>query len=189
MLTIRNFNLLTIISCVITVAVLSDSRAENLTPYQIMMHMQIKLEKGVSQKVLSGFKAIVQRLDLDGNGHLNLAEYAKNPHFRGNPRGTRGFFGAADINGDGEMSLNEYAWQRIITDEARKIIFTMDKDGDRHVSRTEFLQNKIMSSKATLERIFIAFDTDENGELSLPECLRKWSKWARDGRNFGSLYK
>ena len=64
-----------------------------------------------------------------------------------------------------------------------------DKDGDRHVSRTEFLQNKIMSSKATSERIFIAFDTDENGELSLPECLRKWSKWARDGRNFGSLYK
>ena len=35
----------------------------------------------------------------------------------------------------------------------------------------------------------VAFDTDQNGELSLPECLRKWSKWARDGRNLGSLYK
>ena len=172
-----------------TGAAVSASHANKLTPYQIMTHMQIKLEKGVSQKDLFRFRDIVQRLDLDGNGQLNLKEYEKNPHFRGNPRGTRGFFGAADINRDGEMSLNEYAWQRIITDEARKIIFTMDKDGDRHVSRTEFLQNKIMSSKATLERIFIAFDTDENGELSLPECLRKWSKWARDGRNFGPLYK
>ena len=172
-----------------TGAAVSASHANKLTPYQIMMHMQIKLEKGVFQKDLFRFRDIVQRLDLDGNGQLNLKEYEKNPHFRGNPRGTRGFFGAADTNRDGEMSLNEYAWQRIITDEARKIIFTMDKDGDRHVSRTEFLQNKIMSSKATLERIFIAFDTDENGELSLPECLRKWSKWARDGRNFGSLYK
>ena len=151
--------------------------------------MQIKLEKGVSQKVLSGFRDIVQRLDLDGNGQLNLEEYGKNPHFRGNPRGTRGFFGAADINGDGEMSLNEYAWQRIITDEARRIFFTMDKDGNRHVSQKEFLQNKLTSSTAISEKIFIAFDTDENGELSLPECLRKWSKWARDGRNFGSLYK
>ena len=172
-----------------TGAAVSASHADNLTPYQIMNHMQIKLEKGVSQQVLSGFRDIVRRLDLYGNGELNLHEYAKNPHFQGNPRGTRGFFGAADTNRDGEMSLNEYAWQRIITDEARKIIFAMDKDGDRHVSRKEFLQNKITSSKATLERIFIAFDTDENGELSLPECLRKWSKWARDGRNFGSLYK
>ena len=118
---------------------MSASHADNLTPYQIMMHMQIKLEKGVSRKDLFRFRDIVQRLDLDGNGQLNLKEYEKNPHFLGNPRGTRGFFGAADINRDGEMSLNEYAWQRIITDEARKIIFTMDKDGDRHVSRTEFL--------------------------------------------------
>ena len=172
-----------------TGAAVSASHADNLTPYQIMTHMQIKLEKGVSQKDLFRFRDIVQRLDLDGNGQLNFKEYEKNPHFQGNLRGTRGFFGAADTNLDGEMSLNEYAWQRIITDEARKIIFAMDKDRDRHVSRTEFLQNKIMSSKATLERIFIAFDTDENGELSLPECLRKWSKWARDGRNFGLLYK
>ena len=172
-----------------TGAAVSASHSDNLTPYQIMTHMQIKLEKGVSQQDLFRFRDIVQRLDLDGNGQLNFKEYEKNPHFQGNPRGTRGFFGAADTNRDGEMSLNEYAWQRIITDEARKIIFAMDKDGDRHVSRKEFLQNKIMSSKATLERIFIAFDTDENGELSLPECLRKWSKWARDGRNFGSLYK
>ena len=70
----------------------SNSRAENLTPYQIMSHMQIKLEKGVSQKVLSEFRDIVRRLDLDGNRELNLREYAKNPYFQGNPRGTRGFF-------------------------------------------------------------------------------------------------
>ena len=172
-----------------TGAAVSASHADNLTPYQIMTHMQIKLEKGVSQKDLFRFRDIVQRLDLDGNGQLNLKEYEKNPHFQGNPRGTRGFFGAADINRDGEMSLNEYAWQRIITDEARKIIFTMDKDGNRHVSRTEFLQSKITSAKAPLEKIFIAFDTDDSGELSLPECLRKWSRWAREGRKFGSLFK
>ena len=88
----------------------SASHDNNLTPYQIMTHMQIKLEKGVSQKDLFRFRDIVQRLDLDGNGQLNLKEYEKNPHFQGNPRGTRGFFGAADTNRDGEMSLNEYAW-------------------------------------------------------------------------------
>ena len=69
---IRNCKYLTIITCVIALLIVSNSRAENLTPYQIMSHMQIKLEKGVSQKVLSGFRDIVQRLDLDGNGQLNL---------------------------------------------------------------------------------------------------------------------
>ena len=185
---IRNCKYLTIITCVIALLIVSNSRAENLTPYQIMSHMQIKLEKGVSQKVLSGFRDIVRRLDLDGNGELNLHEYAKNPHFQGNPGGTRGFFGAADINRDGQMSLNEYAWQRIITDEARKIFFALDRDRSRHVSRNEFLQNKIISSKAIIEKIFIAFDTNGSGDLSLPEYLRKWSLWARNGRKFGSLY-
>ena len=185
---IRNFKLLTIITGLITGLVVSNSRAENLTPHQIMTYMQIKLEKGISQNVLSGFRDIVERLDLDGNGQLNLDEYARNSHFRGNPRGTRGFFGAADTNRDEQMSLNEYAWQRIITDEARTIFFAMDSDRDRHVSRKEFLQNKIVNSKATAEKIFIAFDTDESGDLSLPEYLRKWSRWARNGRKFGSLY-
>ncbi len=185
---IINFKYLVIITCAIALLVVSNSRAEDLTPYQIMTHMKIKLEKGVSQKVLIGFRDIVRRLDLDGNGELNLHEYAKNPHFQGNPRGTRGFFGAADKNRDGQMSLHEHAWQGIITDEARKIFFALDRDRSRHISRNEFIQNKNKSSKGIIEKIFIAFDTDGNGDLSLPEYLRKWSLWARNGRKFGSLY-
>ena len=60
-----------------TGAAVSASHDNNLTPYQIMTHMQIKLEKGVSQKDLFRFRDIVQRLDLDGNGQLNLKEYEK----------------------------------------------------------------------------------------------------------------
>jgi Ca2+-binding EF-hand superfamily protein len=163
--------------------------ASELTAHKIMMHMKIKLEQGFTPKDLANFKKIVKRLDLDGNGHLSIQEYAKNPHFRGNPRGTRGFFYAADMNRDGQMSLDEYAWQRIITDEARRIFFELDSNKDRKLSKSEFLDSKILSSKNVAKKIFKAFDTDGNGKLILPEYLRKWSRWARSDRQLGVLYK
>ena len=169
-------------------AIVIDAKANDLTPKRVMDYLQIRLEKGFSAKDLLGFQSIVRRLDLDGNGNLSLDEYNKNTHFRGNPRGTRGFFSAADMNGDGEMSVNEYAWQRIITDEARTIFFGMDRGGDRRVSRKEFLQNKIIRSQDISQKIFQMFDTNSDGELSLPEVLRKWSRWARSEREFSSLY-
>jgi len=45
-----------------------------------------------------------------------------------------------------------------------------------------------LRSRDIAEKIFEAFDTDGNGELNLPEYLRKWSRWARSGRQLGKLY-
>jgi Ca2+-binding EF-hand superfamily protein len=177
-----------ICAVMMTGAMASAAFADGLSPKQIMTHMKIKLEMGFSAEDIVGFRRIARRLDLDGNGKLSLDEYAKNSHFRGNPRGARGFFGAADANKDGQMSANEYAWQRIITDEARKIYSAMDADHDRRVSRKEFIQNGIVRNKSIAEQIFKKLDTNGNGELNLPEYLRNWSRWARSERIFKSLY-
>ena len=55
-------------------------------------------------------------------------------------------------------------------------------------SKSEFIDYRNIVSKDIKKEIFNAFDTDENGELILPEYLRKWSSWARIGREFKSLY-
>jgi hypothetical protein len=161
--------------------------AEGLTPAQIMTHMQAKFERGFSAEEVSGFHKIVRRLDSNGDGQLSLDEYAKNSHFRNNPAGTRGFFGAADMNRDGLMSPHEYAWQRIIADEARAIYFAMDADGDRRVTRNEFIQDSKIHDKSVADQIFRRLDTNGNGELILPEYLRVWGMWARTGCRLGSL--
>lgn len=167
---------------------LTSVNAESVKPLDLIVHMKIQLENGISEKTKDGFRRIVARLDLDGDGKLSLKEYAKNKHFRNNPAGTRGFFAGADTNRDGFMSLNEYAWQRIITDEAKKIYFLMDTDGNRRVSREEFIKNLIVQDRDVSKRIFSRLDTNGNNELVLPEYLRVWSRWARAGRTFGSLY-
>ena len=163
-------------------------KANELTPFQIMNHMKIKLEKNATRKDIERFRDIVVRLDIDKNNQLSLEEYSNNKHFQGNPRGTMGFFRAADTNRDNQMSVDEYAWQRIITDEARNIFFSMDKNKDRRVSEIEFISHKLLTSKNLAKKIFDSFDTDKNGELILPEYLRKWSSWARIERDFKPLY-
>ena len=65
----------------------------------------------------------------------------------------------------------------------------MDSNQDRRVSKSEFLGNEIFRSQDIAKKIFEAFDTDENGQLILPEYLRKWSRWARSGRKLRILYR
>ena len=167
----------------------SASFAEQICPKQLLSHMQIKLEKGFVRQDLDGFQNIVHRLDANKDSHLSLEEYSKNSHFRNNPAGTLGFFGAADMNRDGKMSINEYAWQRIITDEARKIYFAMDRNQDRRVSREEFIRNSIVRDQKLAAQIFKCLDTNQNNELVLPEYLRRWGRLVRSNRTFKDLYQ
>ncbi|MEE2956213.1 MAG: hypothetical protein VX780_08790 [Pseudomonadota bacterium] len=161
---------------------------EKISPAEVMNVLQVKFEKSISAEKLLEFKRNVARLDFDKDGKLSFKEYKENKHFRNNPAGKRGFFFAADMNRDGLMSVNEYAWQRIITDEAKKIYFTVDIDRNRRVSRQEFIQNVIVSDKRLAGKIFRGLDTNSNGELFLPEYLRVWARWARASRVLRSLY-
>ena len=53
------------------------------------------------------------------------------------------------------MSADEYAWQKIITDEARKIFFAMDNNKDRRVSKSEFIDYRNIVLKKILKRKYL----------------------------------
>lgn len=170
----------------------SPKMGVTLTAPQIMTVMQIKLERAVSADQILGFKRIVTRLDLDKDGKLSFKEWtehhsAPNSHFYNNPAGINGFFVGADLNGDGFMTSDEYAWQRIITDEAKRIYFAWDKNRDRRVTQDEFLRNVVVRDEIIAEYIFRRLDTNSNGALNLPEYLRVWVGWVHTGRHLGSL--
>ena len=163
-----------------------------LTAPQIMTVMQIKLEQAVNADQILGFKRIVTRLDLDKDGKLSFKEWAEhhstpNSHFYKNPAGINGFFVGADLNGDDFITSDEYAWQRIITDEAKRIYFSWDKNRDRRVTQDEFLRNVVVRDEIIAEYIFRRLDTNSNGALNLPEYLRVWVGWVHTGRHLGSL--
>ena len=178
------------ICAVLMIGILSaDVRAESLSQKQMMTLLQIKLEKGFTAKQIAGFGKSFKALDKNADNRLTIEEYLKNPFFKKNPAGAHRFFGGADINKDKFMTANEYAWQRIITDEARKILSPMDTNRDRRISRAEFLQNKIIGDKAISSQIFKGLDANGDGILFLPEYMGVWQKWARSDRKLKVVLK
>jgi Ca2+-binding EF-hand superfamily protein len=90
----------------------------------------------------------------------------------------QGIFRASDANSDGVVSEKEYVTNRIITDEAKAIMGTVDEDGDGKVTRKEFIGHSGLPEDLS-EAVFDEFDADGSGELVIPEYLRVWGRWAR----------
>jgi Ca2+-binding EF-hand superfamily protein len=54
----------------------------------------------------------------------------------------------------------------------------MDADGDGTIARSEFIGHSGLP-EALAKAVFNEFDTDDNGELVVPEYVRVWGPWAR----------
>ena len=82
------------------------------------------------------------------------------------------------------MTRAEYVLNRIITDEAKTIMQSMDDDKDGLIQREEFIRNTedLLMDVELCERVFSVFDPNSDGITTIPEYLRTWGIWARDGR-------
>lgn len=172
----------TILSILAPQKIDAQSRVGGTPVGTILERLDAKLEKGVTFDQLSSYSRQFGFVDHDSDGRHSKLEYVEKGNYL-TPQSRRGIFNAADHDGDGFVTKAEYILNRIITDEAKAIVQSMDDDKDGVIQRAEFIKNTTGKlSDATLARqVFGALDTNNNGEILVPEYLRVWGKWARTG--------
>ena len=139
-----------------------------------------KIEGGVGLQEIESYSRFFDFTDKDNDGKHSKVEYVDNGNYL-NPQSRAGIFNASDNDRDGFVSRAEYILNRIITDEAKKIVQAMDANKDGKVDRTEFIKHA-MPDKKLAAQVFIDLDTDRNGILHIPEYLKVWGMWARYDR-------
>ena len=161
---------------------------EGMTAIGVMQILGARGEDSFNTQEIRGMSRPFKFSDINGDGYLSEDEYVgASKHFRKNPRGARGFLRASDNNRDDKVSHEEYIQNQIITDEAkdifRKIIPGTDWESMPvfrwSIEKEAFLTSPYFQERKHLNDIFMAMDHDANGQLSLPEYLMTYGKWAR----------
>lgn len=146
----------------------------------ILHRLGAKMETGVSEDQLEGYRRQFGFTDGDSDGRHSKTEYIENGNYL-NRQARRGIFNAADSDGDGFVTRAEYVLNRITTDEAKTIVQAMDVDGDRVIQRGEFVGNagKRLKDEKLAGAVFQALDSNGDGQIVVAEYLRIWGQWAR----------
>ncbi|MEC7582713.1 MAG: hypothetical protein VYE77_00215 [Planctomycetota bacterium] len=149
-----------------------------LEPREILVQFGFVGVDGASERQLANYRRVFGFGDANRDGRHSHQEYVVDGRYM-TQRARQGIFAAADRNGDGFVSMDEYIENRIITDEAKLIFDELDADRDRRVTEREFLAGEQLEDEELARRVFQALDSNGDGELVVPEYLRVWGRWAR----------
>ena len=145
---------------------------------EILRMLGARLDAGATDKQLASYAAHFGRSDADRDGKHSKKEYIEDGRFM-TPRARRGIFRAADNDADGFVTRVEYVLNRIITDEAKRIVQRTDADGNGRITGPEFVAGSPLEDRRLAAAVFKALDTSGDGATTIPEYLRVWGGWAR----------
>ncbi|MEC7882904.1 MAG: EF-hand domain-containing protein [Verrucomicrobiota bacterium] len=151
----------------------------SLKPKEIVNLLGAKIWEDVNERQIENYRRVFGFGDTDKDGRHSKKEYIENGRYM-TPKARQGIFRASDTNNDGFVTEAEYVENRIITDEAKIIFDEMDADLNGKLTKFEFLNAGLIKNQQLAKEIFEALDTNNNGELIIPEYLRVWGKWARN---------
>jgi Ca2+-binding EF-hand superfamily protein len=156
----------------------TSSTIAGLRVDKILARMGAKGEVAPSESQVASYGRVFSSIDDDGDGDLSRKEFVDDGVYLTRQART-GIFVASDRNMDNVVSKAEYFENRFITDEARTIFQKMDSDKDNRVTDDEYINNSALNDKQLAATVFSSLDTDNNGNLTIPEFLRVWGHWAR----------
>ena len=159
----------------------AESRPISITDGRsVLVRLGAQMEEGVSARELADYGSHFESVDRNGDGKHSPTEFIEQGFYL-TPFARRAIFRAADTDSDGFVTRSEYILNRIITDEAKAIVQAMDDDGDGVVQRSEFVRNAFApdGDEALAEAVFAAWDSNQDGQIIVPEYLRVWGQWAR----------
>ena len=151
----------------------------SLKPKEIVNLLGAKIWEDVNERQIENYRRVFGFGDTDKDGRHSKKEYIENGRYM-TPKARQGIFRASDTNNDGFVTEAEYVENRIITDEAKIIFDEMDADLNGKLTKFEFFNAGLIKNQQLAKEIFEALDTNNNGELIIPEYLRVWGKWARN---------
>ena len=149
-----------------------------LAPGEILKLLGARGREGAAERTLQGYRRVFGFTDFDKDGRHSKKEYIEGG--RHLTRQTRaGIFQASDVNGDGFVSEKEYVVNRVITDEAKGIFDSIDRNDDSRLTVEELIASKKLKDGKLAQAVFKAFDINGDGQLNVPEYLLVWGRWAR----------
>jgi len=145
---------------------------------KILEMLGARRDLGATDQQVRSYASHFDRSDPNHDGKHTRAEYVDGGRYM-TPQARAGIFGATDNNADGVVTRAEYVLNRIITDEAKRIVQGTDADKNGKVTRAEFVEGSPIEDKALAGAVFDALDTSGDGTIAVPEYLRVWGGWAR----------
>ena len=133
---------------------------------------------------INDVKKAFMKIDIDKDGKISRAEMAKCGKFNGQE--VDAIFILGDVNGDGEIDLEEfvglmcpYATSAVAMmtkavrnmQEAQQLFRVLDKDGDGKISQEEMRNCGQKFSAKEIEAIFALGDVDNDGEIDVSEFV------------------
>jgi Ca2+-binding EF-hand superfamily protein len=160
-----------------------QTKVNDVPVIDLMHRLGAKFEKGTTVEELDQYANHFDRTDPNRDGKHTKAEYVDGGRYM-TPQARAGIFNAADENHDGVVTRSEYVLNRIITDEGKGIIQKMDSNRNGTVQEREFLMHasKQIGNKTLTTDFFTLLDRNRDGAIPIPEYLRIWGQWAREGR-------
>lgn len=145
---------------------------------EVFRALDVQREAGATDEELVGYSKQFDRSDANRDGKHSRKEYVEDAGYM-TPQARHGIFGASDNNADDLVTRVEYVLNRIITDEAKGIVQSTDKDRNGRVTRDEFVAGAPLEDNVLAGKVFDALDTSGDDSITIPEYLRVWGSWAR----------